>query len=155
VTQHRRLGAELSWPTICRDERLFNGLLHTGQKATSGYYSEAMTAAPFLATKRRHPVPFWLVAAGVLLSVAGLVGGFIAKRSADLASYVASQPTRMIGPEILSPTRMTGPTFDPTSAHYVAADYTAYWTGMLVVAVGLVIVIVSVSFAVVQSRRAV
>jgi hypothetical protein len=88
---------------------------------------------------------------GVLLVIVGLVGGLAAKSFADRASYGASQATRLIGidssnPSVLAP--------DASSAHYVPPDYTVFWIGMLVVALGLIVVVAGIGVALAKRRAA-
>lgn len=113
-----------------------------------------MTDAQRGAAPRQFSWAVLLVGSGVLLLVVGLLGGLAAKRSADIASYLASQPTGMVGGHILSSKRMTGFSFDPSSAHYVPPDYTGFWIGVLVVALGLIVVVAGMGVALVKRRAA-
>jgi hypothetical protein len=81
-----------------------------------------------------------LLSSGVLLLVAGAIAGLVAKRSADIASYVASQPTRLVS----DPSNFLALTFDPTSAHHVPPDYAGFWLGMTVGALGLTLIVVGI-----------
>ena len=44
--------------------------------------------------------------------------------------------------------------FDPSSAHYVPPDYTVFWIGMLVVALGLIVVAAGIGVALAKRRAA-
>jgi hypothetical protein len=96
--------------------------------------------APQTPPARRLSPATWLIICGGVVVVVGAMAGLAAKRCADIASYIASQPKRLIGPQIVSSKEMSGPTFDPSSTHYVAPDYTLFWVCMLVVVVGLMTV---------------
>ena len=113
-----------------------------------------MAISGFVTTVRRWSAAPWFLASGVLLVLTGLIGGLMTKQSADIASVSASQPTRMVGGQILSPTQMTGPRFVPSSAHYVAPDYTVFGIGVLVIVLGLTILMVSVGTGLAERRRA-
>ena len=93
-----------------------------------------------------------LAASGVLLVVGGLLGGLLSKRAADVVSHVKSSATRLIGGEILSDKQMTGFAFDPSSAHYVPPDYTGFWIGMLVAALGLLALATAGGIRLIRSR---
>ena len=92
-----------------------------------------------------------LVRWGALLSIVGLFGGLVAKSFADRASYVASQHTALIAND---PSNQIALTFDPSSAHYVPPDYTVFWIGMLVVALGVIVVAVGIGAALAKRRTA-
>lgn len=86
---------------------------------------------------------------GVLLSIIGLLGGLVAKSLADRASYVASQHTALIANDPSNPIALN---FDPSSAHYAPPDYTVFWIGMLVVALGLIVVAAGIGIALAKRR---
>ncbi len=92
-----------------------------------------------------------LVGSGVLLFIVGLLGGLTAKSSADRASYVASQSTRLIANDPSKPIALN---FDPSSAHYVPPDYTVFWIGMVVVALGLIVAVAGIGVALAKRRAA-
>lgn len=92
-----------------------------------------------------------LVRWGVLLLIVGLLGALTAKSFADRASYVASQPTALIANDPSNPIVLN---FDPSSAHYVPPDYTTFWIGMLVVALGLIVVATGAGVALAKRRAA-
>ena len=104
-------------------------------------------------SQRRVPPTALLAASGLLLVIGGLVGGLLAKRAADAVSHAKSAATRLIGGDIVSDKQMTGFTFDPSSAHYVPPDYTGFWIGMLVAALGLLALATAVGVRLI-SRRA-
>lgn len=109
----------------------------------------AMTDARPGVTPRLFSWAALLVRWGVLLVTAGLLGGLVAKQFADRASYAASQATRLIGVDASKPLVLT---FDPSSAHYVPPDYTVFWMGMLVVALGLIVVAAGIGVALAKRR---
>jgi hypothetical protein len=104
------------------------------------------------ASQRRVPLTALLAASGLLLVIGGLVGGLLAKHAADVVSHAKSAATRLIGGDIVSDKQMTGFTFDPSSAHYVAPDYTGFWIGMLVAALGLLALATAVGVRLISSR---
>ena len=92
-----------------------------------------------------------LVRWGALLSIVGLFGGLVAKSFADRASHVASQHTALIAND---PSNQIALNFDPSSAHYVPPDYTVFWIGMLVVALGVIVVAAGIGVALAKRRAA-
>ncbi|WP_394768859.1 hypothetical protein [Lacisediminihabitans sp.] len=91
---------------------------------------------------------------GVLLIIVGSVAGLAAKFFADRASHAASGATRMLTPDASEPIAShIAQIFDPSSAHYVPPDYTAFWIGMLAVALGVAAVAAGIG-VVVAKRRA-
>lgn len=114
-----------------------------------------MTDARIGTASRRFSWVDLLVGSGVLMVLVGLVGGLAAKRSSDIASYVASQPTQALPLDPSVPiASQIALNFDPSSAHYVPPDYTVFWFGMLVVALGLIIVATGIGVALAQRRTA-
>jgi hypothetical protein len=103
---------------------------------------------------RGNPWVVRLVGTGALFVVVGIVGGLYALRSAALDSYVASQPKAMTftPPQSNSVGANIGLQFDPSSAHYVAPDYTVFWVWMLVVALGLILVVAGMAVALARRR---
>jgi hypothetical protein len=95
-------------------------------------------------------MPTRLVGSGVLIVVAGLIGALAAKRSAEIASFVASQPTRLMS----DPSNPIGVILDPSSAHHVPPDYTVFWLGILVVALGAIVVSAGIGVGLATRRRA-
>jgi hypothetical protein len=93
-----------------------------------------------------------LATSGILLVVGGLLAGLLSKRAADLVSHAKSSATRLIGGDILSDKQMSGFTFDPSSAHYVPPDYTGFWIGMLVAALGMMALATAAGIRLIRSR---
>jgi hypothetical protein len=102
--------------------------------------------------RARRSLAVWLLVPGALMAIGGSIGGLVAKRSADLASFLDSQPKRLISND---PSNSLALNFDPSSAHYVAPDYTGFWVGMIVVAIGVLGVLAGVVAAIAKKRRAV
>jgi hypothetical protein len=89
------------------------------------------------------------------LTFVGLLGGLVAKRSADLASVAASQPTRFLTPDSSAPLEsQIALNADPSSAHFVPPDYTVFWLGMIVVALGLIAVLAGIIVVLIKRRMA-
>jgi hypothetical protein len=79
----------------------------------------------------------------------------VAKRSADLASVAASQPTRFLTPDSSAPLEsQIALNADPSSAHFVPPDYTVFWLGMIVVALGLIAVLAGIIVVLIKRRMA-
>jgi hypothetical protein len=96
---------------------------------------------PQLASPSPRSWTVWLLVTGTVLAVVGLSGGLFAKRSADLASLLPSGSTRLVTPGASAPIRaQIALTFDPTSTHYAAPDYTLLWLSVALVIVGLIAV---------------
>jgi hypothetical protein len=113
-----------------------------------------MTDAQLTQT-RRQGWAVWLLSAGVPLVIVGLLGGLVAKRSADLASFAASQPTRFLTPDSSAPmASQIALNFDPSSAHFIPPDYTVFWLGMIVVALGLIAVLAGIVVVLIKRRMA-
>ncbi len=87
----------------------------------------------------------------LLLLIVGLLGGLVAKSFADGVSYVASSPTRLIANDPSNPIVLNS---DPSSAHHVPPDYTVFWIGMLVVALGVIVVMAGIRVALPKRRAA-
>ncbi|MCU1421202.1 MAG: hypothetical protein JWN36_853 [Microbacteriaceae bacterium] len=104
-------------------------------------------------SQRRVPPTALLGASGLLLVVGGLVGGLLAKHAADVVSHAKSAATRLIEDDTVSDKQMIGLTFDPSSAHYVPPDYTGFWIGMLVVALGLLALATTAGIRLVRMRN--
>lgn len=103
---------------------------------------------------RRYAGDAWLSGAGAIVAAAGLLTAVALRRSADIASYVASQPTRFAVPDPSRTARADiALTFDPSSAHYVPPDYAGFWLGMLVLALGLLMVAAGMSIAFAKRRK--
>jgi hypothetical protein len=80
----------------------------------------------------------WLLATGAALAIVGLIGAFIAKHSADLASGLSSEHTRLVTPGgSSSATADIALQFAPTAA----PDYTLLWLALTVTVVGLIVVL--------------
>jgi predicted permease len=105
-------------------------------------------AAAILLRNRRRPAA-WLIVPGALLALGGTIAGLAAKRSAEIASSIASSAKRLISP-LSNPLALE---FDPTSAQPVPPDYTGFWLGMIVAAIGALAVVMGVVIAVRERRR--
>jgi hypothetical protein len=99
-----------------------------------------LVLATAVVLRARRNLAVWLLVLGALVVIGGATAGLIAKRSADVAAAVASSPARL-----LTMTDELSLNFDPSSAHHVQPDYTGFWVGMCVVAVGVLTVIVGIA----------
>lgn len=102
-------------------------------------------------TPRKFSWVVFLVRSGLLLLIVGLLGGLVAKSFADRASYVASSHTRLIANDPSNPLVLN---FDPSSAQHVPPDYTVFWIGILVVALGVIVVMAGIGGTLAKRRAA-
>lgn len=126
----------------------FDGTLMFVFLSLAGLGLLCLAAAVMLRVPRTPAV--WLIVPGALVSLAGVIGAIVARRAADIASFVASHEYSRL---VSDPSNPIGLAFDPASAHHVGANYTGFWTGMLVVAVGLLVVLAGVVTAFVKRRH--
>jgi hypothetical protein len=99
--------------------------------------------------RARRSLAVLLLVSGVLVAIGGSFGGLVAKRSADIASFLASQPKRLISDDPSNPLALN---FDPSSAHHIPPDYTGFWLGMSVVAVGILVLVAGIIVVIAKKR---
>jgi predicted MFS family arabinose efflux permease len=94
-----------------------------------------MTDAQQVATPRRSRTGLVLLIVGALLVIGGVVGGLVAKASADRAA-------KATGPHSLTVGSYGG--FNFRFTHTSQLDYTGLWIGVAVAAVGLVVLVIGI-----------
>jgi hypothetical protein len=113
---------------------------------TDAQHGEALTTTLGTPAHRRHLYVVLLLAVGVLMSVGGLIGGLVAKTSADHASRADSAPrTLLVG--VYGDYLFPGP-------HAIVPDYTGLSIGIIVAVLGVIVLLAGIIVASAKSRVA-
>jgi hypothetical protein len=111
---------------------------------TDAQHGEAPTSTLGTSAPRQHLYVILLLAVGVLMAVGGLIGGLVAKTSADQASRADSAPRRLsVGSD--SGYLFPGP-------HAIVPDYTGLSIGIIVAVLGVIVLLAGIIVASAKSR---